>query len=46
MNHQPFEDWLLNDKSISQEQKRELDIHMRTCPYCSALAETGIALKS
>ena len=46
MNHQPFEDWLLNDKPITQEQKRELDIHVRTCAYCAALAETGIALKS
>lgn len=46
MNHQPFEDWLLNDKPITQEQKRELDLHMRTCTYCAALAETGVALKS
>jgi hypothetical protein len=46
MKHQPFEDWLLNDKVISPEQKRELDSHLRTCAYCSALAETGIALKS
>lgn len=46
MNHQPFEEWLLNDKPITQEQKRELDLHMRTCTYCAALAETGIALKS
>ena len=46
MNHQPFEDWLLNDKPITQEQKRELDMHMRTCAYCAALAETGIELKS
>jgi hypothetical protein len=46
MNHQPFEDWLLNDKPITQEQKRELEMHMRTCAYCAALAETGIALKS
>jgi hypothetical protein len=46
MNHQPFEDWLLNDKPITQEQKRELDMHMRTCAYCAALAETGLALKS
>ena len=46
MNHQPFEDWLLSDKSITQEQKRELDLHMRTCAYCGALVETGIALKS
>jgi hypothetical protein len=46
MNHQPFEDWLLNDKPITQEEKRELDLHMRTCAYCAALAETGVALKS
>ena len=46
MNHQPFEEWLLHDKLISPEQKRELDSHLRTCAYCSALAETGIALRS
>ena len=46
MNHQPFEDWLLNDKPLTQEQKRELDMHMRTCAYCAALAETGLALNS
>lgn len=46
MKHQPFEEWLLNDKLISPEQKRELDSHLRTCSYCSALAETGMALKS
>jgi hypothetical protein len=46
MNHQPFEDWLLNDMPITHEQKRDLDLHMRTCTYCSALVETGIALKS
>ena len=46
MNHQPFEDWLLNDMPITHEQKRELDLHVRTCAYCSALAETGVALKS
>ena len=46
MNHQPFEDWLLNDMPITHEQKRELDLHVRTCAYCSALVETGLALKS
>lgn len=46
MNHQPFEDWLLNEKPITPEQKRELDLHMRTCAYCAALAQTGLALKS
>ena len=45
MNHQPFEDWLLNDKLINPKEKLELDAHMRTCSYCSALAETGKALR-
>ena len=46
MNHQPFEDWLLNEKLIDPKQKLELDAHLRVCPYCSALAETGMALHS
>lgn len=46
MNHQPFETWLMDDKSISPEQKRELDLHIRTCVYCTALVETGKALGS
>lgn len=46
MNHRPFEDWLLNDMPITPEQKRELDMHLRTCPYCTALVETGMALKT
>jgi len=44
MNHQPFEDWLLNDKLIDPRQKLDLDAHLRVCSYCSALAETGRAL--
>ena len=46
MNHQPFESWLLEDKPITPEQKRELDLHVRACPYCAALIETGIAFRS
>jgi hypothetical protein len=46
MNHQPFEDWLLTDMPITHEQKRDLDLHVRTCAHCSAIAETGLALKS
>jgi hypothetical protein len=46
MNHQPFEDWLLNDKLIDPKQKLDLDAHLRVCSYCSALAETGRALRS
>jgi hypothetical protein len=46
MNHRPFEDWLLNDMPITPEQKRELDMHVRGCPYCTALVGTGMALKT
>ncbi len=46
MNHRPFEDWLLNDMSLTPEQKRELDVHLRTCAYCAALVETGMTLKT
>jgi hypothetical protein len=46
MNHQPFEDWLLNDRLIDPKAKLELDAHLRVCPSCSALAETGMALRA
>ena len=46
MNHLPFEEWLLNDIPVTPEQKRELDLHLRTCAYCSALVEIGRMLSN
>ena len=46
MNHLPFEEWLLNNMPITTEQQRDLDLHLRTCAYCSALVETGKVLGS
>lgn len=46
MNHQPFEIWLLDDKVLTPTEKRELDSHLRGCKTCSALAETGLALRT
>ncbi len=46
MNHQPFESWLLDDRVLNPTEKRELDSHLRTCKACSALAVTGLALRS
>ena len=46
MNHQPFEEWLLDDKHLTPNEKRDLDAHLRSCGQCSALTETGIALRS
>ena len=46
MNHQPFEEWLLTEKLIGPREKLDLDAHLRICSYCSALAETGKALRT
>jgi hypothetical protein len=46
MNHQPFEEWLLNDKNLTPVETRELDLHLRTCVHCTALSATGLALRS
>jgi len=46
MNHQPFEDWLLNNIPITHEQKRDLDLHVRTCAYCAALVKTDKVLRT
>lgn len=46
MNHLPFEEWLLNSSPITAEQQRDLDLHLRTCGYCFALAETGKVLST
>ena len=46
MNHQPFEEWLFNDKNLTSAEKRELDLHLRTCVHCTALSATGLALRS
>lgn len=44
MNHQPFEDWLLEDEILTSHQQRELEAHMRTCASCSAIAASNVAL--
>jgi len=46
VNHLPFEDWLLNETPVTPEQQRDLDLHLRNCAYCSALAETGRMLST
>jgi hypothetical protein len=46
MNHRPFEDWLLDERSLTHAEKGALEAHLRTCKQCSALAETGLELSS
>ncbi|GAB4421760.1 MAG: hypothetical protein Kow002_10860 [Anaerolineales bacterium] len=46
MNHRPFEEWLLEDKHLNSAQKRELNVHLRECAACTAIAEANLALRS
>ena len=46
MNHQPFEEWLLNDTPLTPGQQRDLNLHLKICTECASLAETGLVLRS
>ena len=46
MNHRPFEDWLLEDRPLDGQEQRELQLHLRNCRSCSAIAESNLALHS
>jgi hypothetical protein len=46
MNHQPFENWLLGEESLSAQQQRELQEHLRGCSFCSGIADSNLALRS
>jgi hypothetical protein len=46
MNHRPFEDWLLENQSLSAEQKQQLNDHLKFCTPCTALAEVDLVLNS
>ena len=46
MDHRPYEDWLLNDERLAPDQERDLRLHLRNCPECTALARSNLALRS
>jgi len=39
MNHQPFENWILDESQLSVEEKQELAHHLRDCPDCDRIAK-------
>ncbi len=44
MNHQPFENWLLDEEPLTAQQQRDLQNHLRDCTICSGLADSNLAL--
>ncbi|MFH1185704.1 MAG: hypothetical protein V1755_11815 [Chloroflexota bacterium] len=46
MNHQPFENWLLDDEPLTIQQERELQMHLRGCTACAGIADSNLALHS
>ena len=46
MNHRPFEDWLLEDRPLSDQEQRELQLHLHGCRSCASIAESNLALHS
>ena len=44
MDHQHFEELLLNDEPIAREENVALQAHLRVCPKCAALAQANRAL--
>ncbi|HET6845341.1 MAG TPA: hypothetical protein VFH29_00820 [Anaerolineales bacterium] len=46
MNHQPFENWLLDEAPLTTQQQRDLQNHLRGCTTCSGIADANLALHS
>lgn len=46
MDHQFYENWLLDDERLTGEQERELRLHLRSCAQCTALARANGTLRA
>ena len=45
MKHQPFESWLYERKTLSQDQTRDLESHLEVCDSCRALATAWMEIE-
>lgn len=46
MDHRPYENWLLDDERLTAGQERELRLHLRNCPECTALSRSNMVLRA
>jgi len=40
MNHQPYENWLLDEKILTPAEKEQLGQHLAGCPQCARMEES------
>lgn len=45
MNHQPFENWILEENQLSSTEKHDLLEHMEKCPKCASLEKSWRAAR-
>jgi anti-sigma factor RsiW len=45
MNHQPFENWILDENQLSEPQKQEFLSHLEKCPKCAGLEKSWKAAR-
>lgn len=46
MNHQPFENWILDDEKISPQEQELLTRHIKECPGCYQLQNSWNKVRS
>jgi hypothetical protein len=44
MNHQPFEDWLFYEESLTPEENNELKHHLENCDHCRKLQDSWLGV--
>ncbi len=46
MSHDPYDEWLLTDEELTEEQRQELDAHLETCEECRQIASAWQAVET
>lgn len=46
MNHQPYENWLLSEEKLNEEQERTLQAHLDECHQCQVISHAWTQVES
>ena len=45
MNHQPFENWIFEDKPLNSDQEQGLKRHLKECESCQSVQKSWLSLR-